>query len=144
MQCVDWGSLHAAVSVRAEHAGGRGAVVARKPVKAGGAKGARKVDASMSHDVKNNPAEVPAGAVLPGEADPYGWVERAVWTERMLDALRRGGPEGGRWKPSSPHRGSSRWRRPTRGTSKPIGGPTDWRAVCGKSARTVRREGWPG
>jgi RNA-directed DNA polymerase len=66
-------------------------------VKAGGAKGARKVDVAMSHDAKNNPPEVSARAVLAGEADPYGWVERAVWTERMLDALRRGGPEGGRW-----------------------------------------------
>ena len=51
----------------------------------------------MSHDAKKHPAEVPARAVLSGEADPYGWVERAVWTERMLDALRSGGPEGGRW-----------------------------------------------
>jgi RNA-directed DNA polymerase len=25
------------------------------------------------------------------------WVDRAVWTERMLEALRRGGPDGGRW-----------------------------------------------
>jgi RNA-directed DNA polymerase len=66
-------------------------------VKAGGAKDARKVDAPMSHDAKKDPAEVPVRAVLSGEADPYGWVERAVWTERMLDALRRGGPEGGRW-----------------------------------------------
>jgi RNA-directed DNA polymerase len=66
-------------------------------VKVGGAKDARKVDARMSHDAKHDPDEVPVRAVLPGEADPYGWVERAVWTERMLDALRRGGPEGGRW-----------------------------------------------
>jgi RNA-directed DNA polymerase len=51
----------------------------------------------MPHDAKHHPDEVPRRAVLPGEADPYGWVERAVWTERMLDALRRGGPEGGRW-----------------------------------------------
>lgn len=51
----------------------------------------------MSHDAKTNLAEVPPRAVLAGEADPYGWVERAVWTERMLDALRSGGPEGGRW-----------------------------------------------
>ena len=66
-------------------------------MKAGGAKDARKVDASMSHDAKKDPTEVPARAVLSGEADPYGWVERSVWTESMLDALRRGGPEGGRW-----------------------------------------------
>jgi len=51
----------------------------------------------MSHDAKKDPTEVPARAVLSGEADPYGWVERSVWTESMLDALRRGGPEGGRW-----------------------------------------------
>ena len=97
MLCVDWGSLHATVAAQAEHADGRGVVVAMKPVKAGGAKDARKVDASMSHDVKKDPTEVPAKAVLSGNTDPYGWVERAVWTERMLDALRRGGPEGGRW-----------------------------------------------
>lgn len=69
----------------------------RKPVKVGGAKDVRKVDAGMLHDAKQNPDEVPDRAVLPGEADPYGWVERAVWTDRMVDALRRGGPEGGRW-----------------------------------------------
>ena len=69
----------------------------QKPVKAGGAKDARKVDACMPHNAKHDPEEVPVRAVLPGEADPYGWVERAVWTERMVDALRRGGPEGGRW-----------------------------------------------
>ena len=51
----------------------------------------------MSRGATQNPEEVPARAVLPGEAGPYGWVERAVWTERMLDALRRGGPDGGRW-----------------------------------------------
>jgi len=51
----------------------------------------------MPHDARYDPDEVPVRAVLPGEADPYGWVERAVWTERMMDALRQGGPEGGRW-----------------------------------------------
>jgi len=65
-------------------------------VKVGGAKDARKVDARMSQGAKHDPDEVPVRAVLSGEADPYGWVERTVWTERMLDALRRGGPEGGR------------------------------------------------
>lgn len=66
-------------------------------MKAGGAKDARKVDARMPHDAKRYPAEVPARAVLPGEAGPFGWVERVVWTDRMLETLRRGGPEGGRW-----------------------------------------------
>ena len=45
----------------------------------------------------NPPAEVPIGAVPTGEADPLGYADRQVWTDRMLEALRRGGPEGGRW-----------------------------------------------
>jgi RNA-directed DNA polymerase len=45
----------------------------------------------------NPPAEVPDEVVLPGEADPLGFVDRQVWTDRMLESLRRGGPEGGRW-----------------------------------------------
>jgi RNA-directed DNA polymerase len=45
----------------------------------------------------NQPEEVPAGAVPPGEADPLWFADRHVWTERMLEALRKGGPEGGRW-----------------------------------------------
>jgi hypothetical protein len=73
---VDWGSLHEAVTTRVGHAGGRGVVVARKPVKVGGAKDARKVDTRMSQGAKHDPDEVPVRAVLPGEADPYGWVER--------------------------------------------------------------------
>jgi RNA-directed DNA polymerase len=51
---------------------------------------------AMTQDPKRNPIEVPM-ATPAGEADPYGWVERAVWTERMVECLRRGGPEGGRW-----------------------------------------------
>jgi RNA-directed DNA polymerase len=41
--------------------------------------------------------EVPDGAVPSSEADPLGFVNRQVWTDRMLEALRKGGPEGGRW-----------------------------------------------
>ena len=51
----------------------------------------------MNPDEANSPAAMPLAAGRAGEADPYGWVERCVWTERMVDALRRGGPEGGRW-----------------------------------------------
>lgn len=95
---MDWRDLHAAVTAQAGHAGVRGVTVARKPKKLGGAKDAREVDARMkARRAKNDPTEVPAEAVLAEEADPYGWVERTVWTERMLEALRRGGPEGGRW-----------------------------------------------
>lgn len=45
----------------------------------------------------NNPTEVLATTVLSGDIAPAGWMERAVWTDRMLACLRRGGPEGGRW-----------------------------------------------
>lgn len=47
--------------------------------------------------VTNDLDEVPATAVPPGSAQPQRGAERAVWTERMLEALERGGPEGGRW-----------------------------------------------
>ncbi len=43
------------------------------------------------------PGEVPATAVLPGNADRLRFADHGVWTERMLDCLRHGGPEGGRW-----------------------------------------------
>ena len=32
-----------------------------------------------------------------GETYPFGWVERSVWTERMVGCLQRGGPDGGKW-----------------------------------------------
>lgn len=43
------------------------------------------------------PEEVPAKAVPAGDADPLWFAERQVWTAPMLEALRRGGPDGGRW-----------------------------------------------
>lgn len=51
----------------------------------------------MTQSTKPNPAQVPMLATPTGEADPYGWVERSVWTERMVGCLRQGGPEGGKW-----------------------------------------------
>ena len=54
-------------------------------------------DAAMTDDPKQNLAQVPVLATPTGEADPYGWVERSVWTERMVGCLRRGGPDGGKW-----------------------------------------------
>lgn len=52
----------------------------------------------MSPDANGTRGEVPSSATLPGEThDRWWWVERTVWTERMLEALARGGPEGGRW-----------------------------------------------
>ena len=47
---------------------------------------------------ENTPARVPERAKQAGEAAPteWGWVERSVWTERMLEALHRG-VKGGVW-----------------------------------------------
>jgi RNA-directed DNA polymerase len=52
----------------------------------------------MTHDPKYNPAQVPMQLATPtGDTDPFGWVERSVWTERMVGCLQRGGPDGGKW-----------------------------------------------
>lgn len=98
MVCVDWGYLPATETAQAVPAGDRGVVVPMKAVKAAGGKGSRKVEPMRRHEPKETRGEVPRGAAtLPGEAHPAGWAERAVWTDRMLECLRRGGPEGGRW-----------------------------------------------
>jgi len=46
---------------------------------------------------KQNPDQVPMLATPTGEIDLYGWIERSVWTSRMVECLRNGGPEGGKW-----------------------------------------------
>jgi len=51
----------------------------------------------MTQSPTSDPAQVPLLATPTGETDPYGWVERSVWTERMVECLRRGGPDGGKW-----------------------------------------------
>ena len=44
------------------------------------------------------PATVPAGATQAGETPArWAWVERAVWTDRMLTALDQHGVKGGKW-----------------------------------------------
>lgn len=45
---------------------------------------------------EDRPSSVPTAAKQGGDIDPYKWVERAVWTDRMLAALERG-VKGGRW-----------------------------------------------
>lgn len=74
----------------------RGVVVPMNSGKPEGGKGARISDPAASADA-TSAAEVPVGAVLAAEADRLWFADRTVWTERMLEALRRGGPDGGRW-----------------------------------------------
>lgn len=54
----------------------------------------------MSAPDEESPGKVPceSGTKQPGEARPteWGWVEHSVWTERMLEALRKG-VKGGVW-----------------------------------------------
>jgi len=55
----------------------------------------------MTPAMNSNPEQVPepAGvlATPTGDTDPLWWVERSVWTARMVECLRHGGPEGGKW-----------------------------------------------
>ena len=44
----------------------------------------------MSVQSETIPVAVPETAKQAGEARPYDWVERSVWTERMLEALVKG------------------------------------------------------
>lgn len=62
-----------------------------------GAKGRREQGNAKTKIAEMNPPRVPAGANP--EEEVYGrwpWVERAVWTPRMLEALERG-PRNGVW-----------------------------------------------
>ena len=101
-------------------------------------------------------------AAVPGRANQAGEVRArraraaaAVWTERMLTAPENG-VKGGAWfrlidkviSTGPTHTlqgtGSTAWRWPMPWPVSPLGGnTTNWRAVCGRSARTVRREGRP-
>jgi hypothetical protein len=117
------------------------------------------------------PAGVPrsGGATQAGDVRVrWAWTELSVWTVRMLTALETG-VKGGTWfslmdkvyahanlhadaaptinagpTPTSLNRGSFPYKRPMRQRVSPYeGDTTDRRAVCGRPARTVRREGEP-
>lgn len=95
----------------------------------------------------NQTSAVPARAI-PGASTPVqrGWADRTVWTERMLAALGNGVKGDKRVSRCWPHVFIA-----TLGRFTIIGvlcqranhdvETTDWRAVCGRTARTVRREG---
>ena len=74
------------------------------------------------------PVQVPrqAGAKQVGEVRVrWAWVERTVWTDRMLTALERG-VKGGVWfslidsrTPTLPSRGCTAWKQPLFGSVNP-------------------------
>ena len=76
----------------------------------------------------------------------WAWVERAIWTERMLAALGNG-VKGHKWfsKDAGQMCTSQTWDcspwQQTCERANPDEEPTDRRAVRGRIARTVRREG---
>jgi len=94
-------------------------------------------------DSKINPTEVLATTVLSGDIALCGCMERAVWADRMLACLRHGGPEGG-INTFFAEVGLFSLEQSPLAYVQFHRGPTNRRAVCGKSARTVRREGRPG
>ena len=50
----------------------------------------------MSIESEMIPVAVPETAKQTGEARPLDWVERSIWTDRMLEALDKG-VKGGVW-----------------------------------------------
>ena len=81
-------------------AGVRVVIVARKPVKAGGAKGDREEEEGMETRAERKPAVVSERAKQAGEAQErrkrWEWVEPSVWTDPMLAALENG-VKGSKW-----------------------------------------------
>ena len=85
-------------------------------------------------------------AAVPGTAKqgtdaldpPRGWAEASIWTERLVSALVNG-VKGGKSTLSSRLMGCSPLIRPMCRRDTPDEDTNDWRAVCGRTARTVRR-----
>jgi len=75
----------------------RVSIVARKRGNARGAKGRRKVDSVNDKHTETQSAAVPPGAKQAEETqDRWSWVERSVWSERMLEVLANG-VKGDQW-----------------------------------------------
>ena len=81
----------------------------------------------------------PAGEV----GDRWSRTEPTVWTDRMLTAL-QAGVKGGLGPPLGVRGGCALPPASDASVSPVYGSTTDRRAVCGRSACTVRREGRPG
>ena len=75
----------------------RAFVVAKKRGNARGAKGRRKGGSVNDKDTEEKSAVVPEGAKQAEEIHGrWPWVERSVWSERMLQTLETG-VKGGKW-----------------------------------------------
>ncbi len=82
---------------RHAHPVDRASVVVKKRGNARGAKGCRKGRSVSDKNSEKQSSAVPSGAKQDEEI--YGhwpWVERSVWSERMLQAL-EDGVKGGKW-----------------------------------------------
>jgi hypothetical protein len=71
---------------------------------------------------------------------PRGWAEGSIRTARLVSALATAS-KGQISMAPSPLMGSSPGLPPMRRRDTPHVEPNDWRAVCGRTARTVRRAG---
>ena len=90
------------------------------------------------------PATARQGAEAQSDPRNWTWVEASVWTERMLTALGNGvkGVTRLGQTATSPGSGYSRCMKPASPWRvSPDEETIDRRAVCGRTARTVRREG---
>ena len=142
--------------LRARRAGVRALIVPQRPrpqearlAKPGLGKGGRKVDAGGPQRGKSSAGSAGTakrGADARTQPKHWSWAEASVWTERMVSALGNG-VKGGKWPipdgptPSSRMPGCSPFIRPGKPRDIPDEETTDWRAVCGKTARAVRRAG---
>src|SRR5262245_42541008 len=75
----------------------RASIVAKKRGNARRAKGRRKVERVSNQNSEQTPATVPQEAKQDGQTySRWPWVERSVWSQRMLEALEKG-VKGSKW-----------------------------------------------
>ena len=69
-----------------------------------------------------------------------GWAEGSIWTDRLVSALATAS-KGQLATAPSRLMGCSPFAQPLSRPDTPDAETNDWRAVCGRTARTVRRAG---
>jgi hypothetical protein len=116
--------------------------------KAGESEGGQEDECVMNQTEQLNLPGVPRAKQGREVPSRWEWTEAEVWTERMLETLERG-IKGGKSKCLLRGTGANLLKSlsPSQASQsrnlKNQAGSINRRAVCGKSARTVRREGWP-